>query len=66
VLCHALDGVKPPQQLADRDFIYFYSQPKSPGSGFGPGFLRLEATTPKAVDVVRPVAVSIAGWPLND
>ena len=41
VVCSALGDVKPPQELTDRDYIYFYPEPKFPGSGFGPGLLRL-------------------------
>ena len=43
VLCRPLGDAEPPQQLADRDYIYFYPEPKFPGSGFGPGLLRLAA-----------------------
>ncbi len=41
ILYRPLDGAKPPPELADRDYIYFYAEPRSPGSGFGPGLLRL-------------------------
>jgi hypothetical protein len=41
VLCRSLGDAKPPRELADRDYIYFYAEPKFPGSGFGPGLLRL-------------------------
>ena len=36
VLYRSLEDAKPPRELADRDYIYFYSELKSPGSGFGP------------------------------
>jgi TIR domain len=41
VLCRPLEEHQPPQQLSDRDYIYFYPEPKSPGSGFGSGLRRL-------------------------
>src|SRR3984957_20851916 len=41
VLSRSLENTKPPRELADRDYVYFYAEPKSPGSGFGPGLLRL-------------------------
>jgi hypothetical protein len=41
VLCRSLDGVKPPQQLADLNYIFFYAEPKFPGSGFGTALNRL-------------------------
>jgi hypothetical protein len=41
VLCRSLDGVKPPQKLADLNHIFFYAEPKFPGSGFGTGLNRL-------------------------
>jgi hypothetical protein len=53
VLCRALERVKPPQQLADRDYIYFYSEPKLPGSGFGPGLLQLASALNTDFDWLR-------------
>ncbi|MET4716004.1 hypothetical protein ABIF63_000107 [Bradyrhizobium japonicum] len=41
VLCRSLDGVKPPQQLAVLNYIFFYAEPKFPESGFGTGLIRL-------------------------
>src|SRR5262249_48863816 len=37
VACRALDDAKPPARLRDLNYIFFYSEPKSPGSGFGLG-----------------------------
>src|SRR5262245_52117386 len=37
VLCRPLDGANPPPQLRDLNYIYFYRETKSPGSGFGTG-----------------------------
>ena len=43
VLCRALNGLVPPPQLANLNYIYFYAEPKTPGSGFGSGLVRLVA-----------------------
>jgi predicted heme/steroid binding protein len=40
-LCRALEGVKPPQELTNLDYIYFYAEPSLPGTGFGAGLRRL-------------------------
>src|SRR6516225_3807878 len=53
VLCRTLGDAKAPQQLADRDYIYFYAEPKFPGSGFGPGLLRLAAALNTDLDWLR-------------
>src|SRR5262249_44072287 len=36
-----LGGVSPPQPLQDRNYIFFYNEPKVPGSGFGTGLASL-------------------------
>lgn len=41
VICCALDGASPPPHLQDLNYIYFYGEPKSPGSGFGSGMAKL-------------------------
>jgi TIR domain len=41
VVARPLDGVSPPPQLTDRQWIVFYREPTSPGSGFGDGLARL-------------------------
>jgi hypothetical protein len=43
VLCLALSAEAPPLALAQRNYIFFYQEPKSPGSGFGRGFRQLVA-----------------------
>jgi hypothetical protein len=43
VLSRALDGATPPPQLADLNYIFFYQEPRSPGSGFGTGLVLLVA-----------------------
>lgn len=46
VVCRTLDGARPPPQLRDLNYIFFYREPKSPGSGFGAGAaLLVEALT---------------------
>lgn len=41
VLCKPLEDAAPPEQLATLNYIFFYEEPKSPGSGFGGGLARL-------------------------
>ena len=41
VLCRSLDGANPPPQLAARNYIFFYEEPKFSGSGFGTGLVDL-------------------------
>ena len=41
VLCLPLGEHEAPPELAALNYIYFYSEPKSPGSGFGTGQARL-------------------------
>ena len=53
VLYRALKDAKPPRELADRDYIYFYAEPKFPGSGVGPGLLRLAAALNTDLDWLR-------------
>ena len=52
-LFRALDGVKSPRQLADLDYIFFYAEPKFPGSGFGPGLLKLASALNTDLDWLR-------------
>jgi WD40 repeat protein len=40
-LCRPLEGASPPPQLAALNYIYFYPEPKSPGSDWGTGIERL-------------------------
>jgi hypothetical protein len=37
VVCRSLAGATPPRQLSELNYIYFYPEPKSPGSGFAAG-----------------------------
>ena len=41
VICRALDGAAAPAQLAALNYIFFYSEPKTPGAGFGSGLAQL-------------------------
>ena len=40
-LCRPLEDASPPPQLAALNYIYFYPEPKSPGSGWGTGIEQL-------------------------
>jgi tetratricopeptide (TPR) repeat protein len=53
VLCRPLDGASPPPQLADLNYIFFYEEPRSPGSGFGSGLVRLVAALNTDLDWLR-------------
>src|SRR5215471_1856113 len=41
--CRPLEDTSPPKQLQDLNYIFFYAEPKSPGSGFGSGLVKLVA-----------------------
>ena len=41
IICRPLEGVSPPARLQDRNYIFFYKEPKAPGSGFGTGLANL-------------------------
>ena len=43
VLARPLDGAGPPARLQDLNYVFFYGEPKSPGSGFGAGLTALVA-----------------------
>ena len=53
VLCRPLEGASPPSQLTDRNYTFFYSEPKSPGSGFGDGLARLVSALNSDLDWLR-------------
>jgi TIR domain/Caspase domain len=42
VICRPLGDTRAPEQLALLNYIYFYPESKSPGSGFGTGLARLD------------------------
>src|SRR5262249_9088809 len=41
VSCRPLDGASPPDRLKELNYVFFYPDPKVPGSGFGSGLQRL-------------------------
>jgi hypothetical protein len=41
IVCRPLEGVSPPPRLRDLNYIFFYKEPKVPGSGFGTGLAKL-------------------------
>jgi len=41
VNCRPLEGVSPPPRLRERNYIFFYEEPKVSGSGFGNGLANL-------------------------
>jgi hypothetical protein len=41
VNCRPLKGSSPPPRLRDLNYIFFYAEPKAPGSGFGTGLANL-------------------------
>src|SRR5262249_27490165 len=53
VICQPLEGVSPPAQLRDLNYIFFYANPKSPGSGFGTGLAKLVAALNTDFDWLR-------------
>lgn len=53
VNCRPLDGNQPPQRLRELNYIYFYADPKSPGSGFGTGLQRLVSALNADLDWLR-------------
>jgi hypothetical protein len=53
VLCLPLESTNPPQQLAELSYIFFYADPKSPGSGFGTGLVALASALNTDLDWLR-------------
>src|SRR5262245_18632553 len=53
VLCRPLDGASPPPQLHHLNYIFFYEEPKSPGSGFGTGMVSLVSALNTDFDWLR-------------
>ena len=48
-----LEGVSPPPRLRDLNYIFFYEEPKVPGSGFGTGLANLVAALNTDFDWLR-------------
>ena len=53
VVCRSLAGTQVPKQLAELNYVYFYEEPKAPGSGFGTGQVRLLAALNTDLDWLR-------------
>jgi len=53
VLPRSLNGQTAPKQLAQLNYIFFYDEPKSPGSGFGTGLSRLVTALNTDLDWLR-------------
>ena len=51
--CRPLEGVSPPPRLRDLNYIFFYKEPKVPGSGFGTGLASLVAALNTDFDWLR-------------
>jgi hypothetical protein len=48
-----LDGAAAPPELAAFNYVYFYPEPKKPGSGFGPGLIELVAVLKTDLEWLR-------------
>jgi WD40 repeat protein len=53
VVCRSIEGASPPAQLAALNYIYFYAEPKFPGSGFGTGLVGLVTALNTDLDWLR-------------
>ena len=53
VICRSLERAKPPQRLAELNYIFFYPEPKSPGSGWGTGLAALASALNTDLDWLR-------------
>lgn len=53
VICRPIDGVAVPPRLLDLNYIFFFAEPKSPGSGFGAGLAALATALKTDLDWVR-------------
>jgi TPR repeat protein len=53
VNCRPLEGVSPPPRLRERNYIFFYEEPKLPGSGFGTGLANLVGALNTDLDWLR-------------
>jgi hypothetical protein len=53
VLCRPLEDASAPPQLAALNYIFFYAEPRSPGSGFGTGLARLVLALNSDLDWMR-------------
>ena len=53
VICRPLGNIRAPEPLALLKYIYFYPEPKSPGSGFGTGLARLDEALKVDIEWLR-------------
>ena len=53
VVCRGLEGRDPPPLLKNFDYVFFYTEPKVAGSGFGHGLSRLVAALDTDLDWMR-------------
>ncbi|MGA9601910.1 MAG: TIR domain-containing protein [Methylocystis sp.] len=53
VICRPIDGVAVPPRLQDLNYIFFYEEPKSPGSGFGAGLAALATALKTDIEWIR-------------
>jgi TPR repeat protein len=53
VNCRPLEGASPPPRLRELNYIFFYEEPKLPGSGFGTGLANLIAALNTDFDWLR-------------
>jgi len=53
VICRSLEDASPPPQLAKLNYIYFYPEPRFPGSGFGKGMVGLASALNTDLDWLR-------------
>jgi hypothetical protein len=54
IICRPLEGASPPPRLRERNYIFFYDDPKAaPGSGFGTGLAKLVAALNTDFDWLR-------------
>lgn len=53
VLCRSLEDTSPPAALAALNYIFFYPEPKTPGTGFGTGLVRLLQSLRTDLDWLR-------------
>ena len=53
VVCGPLDGAGVPPQVSALNYIFFYPEPRSPGSGFGTGLARLVLALNTDLDWLR-------------
>ena len=53
VNCRPLEGASPPPRLRELHYIFFYEEPKLPGSGFGTGLANLVAALNTDFDWLR-------------